>query len=84
MEICNNILSAIKLELISGEARPTRIQAISNLAYDKLVIYLGELEVRRMTTQNPLGITERGRDLLQDYDLIRTFSKKWASSTSMF
>jgi len=73
MEIYNDILSAIKLESISGEARPTRIQASSNLAYDKLTRYLGELEVRKMITQNPLGVTERGHDFLQDYDRIKDF-----------
>jgi predicted transcriptional regulator len=73
MEIYNDILSAIKLELYNGEARPTRIQAKSNLAYDKLTRYLGELEVRNMITQNPLQLTERGRDFLQDYDRIKDF-----------
>jgi predicted transcriptional regulator len=73
MEIYNDILSAIKLELYNGEARPTRIQAKSNLAYDKLTRYLGELEVRNMITQKPLQLTERGRDFLQDYDRIKDF-----------
>ncbi len=64
MEIYNDILSAIKLELISGEARPTRVQSLSNLAYDKLTRYLGEMENKKIITQNPLGITEKGRDFL--------------------
>jgi len=73
LEIYNDILSAINVELINGEARPTRIQSLSNLAYDKLSRYLGELEGRNMITQAPLGITERGRDFLQDYDRIKDF-----------
>jgi predicted transcriptional regulator len=73
MEIYNDILMAIKLELINGEARPTRIQATSNLAYDKLTRYLGEMEGRKMITLNPLGITDRGHDFLQDYDRIKDF-----------
>ena len=73
MEIYNDVLIAIKLELISGEARPTRVQSLSNLAYDKLTRYLSELEDRQMITQNPLGITEKGRDFLQDYDRIKDF-----------
>ena len=44
MEIYNDILSSIKLELTSGEAKPTRVQSRSNLAYDKLARYLDELE----------------------------------------
>lgn len=73
MEIYNDILSAIKVELTNGEAKPTRVQSLSNLAYDKLAKYLNELESKRMIVQNPLGITEKGRDFLQDYDRIRDF-----------
>ena len=73
MEIYNDILSAIKLELTNGEARPTRVQSMSNLAYDKLVRYLNELEGKQMIAQSPLRITEKGHDFLQDYDRIRDF-----------
>jgi predicted transcriptional regulator len=73
MEIYNDILSAIKVELTDGEAKPTRVQSLSNLAYDKLVRYLGELESKEMIVQNPLSITEKGHDFLQDYDRIRDF-----------
>ncbi|HEV2226211.1 MAG TPA: winged helix-turn-helix domain-containing protein [Nitrososphaerales archaeon] len=73
LEIYNDILSAIKLELTDGEAKTTKIQVKSNLAYDKLMRYLGELEGKLMITQNPLMITEKGRDFLQDYDRIRDF-----------
>lgn len=73
MEIYSDILSAIKLELTNGEAKPTRVQTLSNLAYDKLSRYLEELEQRKMIIQDPLQITERGNDFLQDYDRIRGF-----------
>jgi predicted transcriptional regulator len=73
MEICNDILSAIKMELTNDEAKPTRVQSLSNLAYDKLAKYLNELESKKMIVQNPLGITEKGYDFLQDYDRIRDF-----------
>ncbi len=73
MEIYNDVLSAIKLELINGEAKPSRVQSLSNLAYDKLTRYLGEQEGRDMIKQNPLGITEKGRDFLLDYDRIKDF-----------
>lgn len=54
MEIYNDILSAINLELTNGngEAKPTRVQSLSNLAYDKLVRYLNELEVKKMIMQD--------------------------------
>jgi len=48
--------------LINGEAKPTRVQSLSNLAYDKLMRYLAELERKTMITQNPLVITDRGHD----------------------
>jgi predicted transcriptional regulator len=73
MEIYNDILSAINLELTNGEAKPTRVQSLSNLAYDKLVRYLNELEGKKMIIQDPIQITEKGRDFLQDYDRIKGF-----------
>jgi predicted transcriptional regulator len=73
MEIYNDILSAINLELTNDEAKPTRVQTLSNLAYDKLVRYLNELEGKKMIMQDPLQITEKGRDFLQDYDRIKGF-----------
>ncbi len=73
MEIYNAILSAIRAELAEGEAKPTRIQPRSNLAYDKLVRYLGELSEKAMITQEPLGITEKGREFLDDYHRIEGF-----------
>lgn len=73
MEIYNDILSAIRAELPNGGAKPTRIQSLSNLAYDKLARYLKEMEGRKMIVQNPLQITEKGHDFLQDYDRIKDF-----------
>ena len=73
LEIYNDILSSIKIELVEGEAKPTRIQSKSNLAYDKLTRYLGELEGKALITQEPLTLTEKGRDFLQDYDRIKGF-----------
>jgi predicted transcriptional regulator len=73
MEIYNDILCAIKAELTNGEVKPTRVQTLSNLAYDKLIRYLNELECKKMIAQNPLRLTEKGHDFLQDYDRIRDF-----------
>lgn len=73
MEIYNDILTAIKAELTNGEVKPTRVQTMSNLAYDKLIRYLNDLESKRMIVQNPLQLTERGYDFLRDYDRIRDF-----------
>jgi predicted transcriptional regulator len=49
------------------------VQTLCNLAYDKLARYLDELDIRKMITQYPLGVTEKGRDFLQDYDRIKDF-----------
>jgi predicted transcriptional regulator len=73
LEIYNDILSAIELELQSGQAKPTRVQSRSNLAYDKLARYFEELNYKEMITQDPLRITEKGHDFLQDYDRIKSF-----------
>jgi predicted transcriptional regulator len=73
MEIYSDVLNAIARELADGEAKPTRVQALSNLAYDKLARYLDELEGRKMISLDPIRITEKGREFLQDYDRIRDF-----------
>lgn len=54
LEIYNDILSAIRLELMNGEAKPTRVQSHCNLAYDKFTKNLNELESRKVITQDPL------------------------------
>jgi predicted transcriptional regulator len=76
LELYNDILKAIVEEITNddgGVAKPTRVQLRSNLAYDKLARYLDELENKKMILQNPLLITEKGRDFLQDYDRISNF-----------
>ena len=40
LEIYNAILTAIRQELADGEAKTTRIQSKSNMAYEKLTRYL--------------------------------------------
>lgn len=76
MEIYNDILSALKEELYHGEARPTRVQLKGNLAYDRLTRYLSELENLELITNNPLALTQKGRDFLQDYVRIKEFLEK--------
>jgi predicted transcriptional regulator len=74
MEIYNDILRAINnVELANGEAKPTRVQVYSNLAYDKLVKYLNELESREMIVLYPLKVTEKGQDFLKDYERVKDF-----------
>ena len=69
IQIYYDILNGINLESNNGEVvKPTRVQIHSNLSYDKLAKYLNELEMNEMILKNPLRITEKGRDFLQDYD----------------
>ena len=51
------------------------MQIHSNLAYDKLVRYLNELEMKEMILKSPLRMTDKGRDFLQVYDRTRNESK---------
>lgn len=76
MELYNDILKAIMNEITNYDdnvAKPTRVQLRSNLAYDKFVRYLDELESKKMILKTPLLITEKGRDFLQDYDRVSNF-----------
>ena len=73
MEIYNDILNVVANEFTYGQAKPTRVQLYSNLSYDKLVRYLTELENKNLIIKDPLTITEKGRDFLQDYDRIANF-----------
>ena len=76
MELYNDILKAIMNEITNYDdnvAKPTRVQLRSNLAYDKFVRYLDELENKKMILKTPLLITDKGRDFLQDYDRISNF-----------
>ena len=78
MEIYNDVLSAINLELTNGEAKPTRVQTLSNLSYDKLVRYLSELEGKKMIVQDPLQITEKGHIFCKIMIGSGTSSLQWA------
>ncbi len=73
MEIYNDILNAVANEVTDGQAKPTRVKLYSNPSYDKLVRYLTELENKNLIIKDPLTITEKGRDFLQDYDRIANF-----------
>ena len=69
IQIYYDILNGINLESNNGEgAKPTRVQIHSNLSYDKLAKYFNELEMNETILKNPLRVTEKGRDFLQDYD----------------
>ena len=74
MEIYNDILEGIDKELrSSGEVKPTRVQQRCNLAYDKFSRYLGEMAAKELIHREPISITAKGLDFLQDRRRISRF-----------
>ena len=74
MEIYNDILEGIDKELrSSGEVKPTRVQQRCNLAYDKFSRYLGEMAAKELILREPISITAKGLDFLQDHRRISRF-----------
>jgi len=74
MEIYNDILKGIEQELrSSGEVKPTRVQQRCNLAYDKFSRYLGEMAAKDLIVREPISITAKGLDFLQDHKRISRF-----------
>jgi predicted transcriptional regulator len=76
LEIYTAILSAINHELPDGEVKPTRVQFLSNMSYDKVTNYLNELVAKELITKEPITLTDRGKEFLQDYDLVKDFIQK--------
>jgi predicted transcriptional regulator len=76
LEIYYSILRAIKSEAEYGEIRPTRIQFLSNMSYDKINKYFDDLESSKMIRRKPLALTDRGREFLVDYENIHEFLVK--------
>ena len=74
MEIYNDILEGIDKELRSSrEVKPTRVQQRCNLAYDKFSRYLGEMATKGLIHREPISITAKGLDFLQDRRRISRF-----------
>ena len=77
MEIFNDILIAIQKESFYGEVKPTRVQQKCNISYDKFSKYVGELTKRKLITHDsPFSITDKGKQLLEDYGKIKDFLTK--------
>lgn len=73
LQIYFDIMYAIQQEAMNeGGAKPTRIQHLSNMSYDKLSRYLDELQAKEMITRTEtLSLTEKGHQFLRDYDKIK-------------
>lgn len=73
LQIYYDILSAIQEEAMNeGGAKPTKIQHLSNMSYDKLMRYLDELEAKKMINKaDTLSLTEHAREFLKEYEKIK-------------
>lgn len=73
LQIYYDILYAIQQEAMNeGGVKPTRIQHLSNMSYDKLANYLDELEVKQMIKKTDvISLTDRGNEFLRDYEKIK-------------
>jgi predicted transcriptional regulator len=76
LEIYYSILDSIQSEATYGEVKPTRIQFLSNMSYDKINKYFDELESRKMITKQPLALTDKGKEFIADYEKINVFMGK--------
>ena len=72
LQIFYTIICAIDEEtIITGSARPTRIQHHSRLSYDRMMNHFTELEDKGMiqrTTGRVVSITVKGREFVSQYD----------------
>ena len=70
------------LRILYSEAREekivlTRVQLKTNVPFDRLKIYLTELEDLGLIQQEPkLGLTEKGKQYLADYEKVLDFMKR--------
>lgn len=73
LQIYHDILSAIQEEAMNEDgAKPTRIQHLSNMSYDKLMRYLDELDAKKMINKaSTLSLTDQGREFLKQYEKIK-------------
>ena len=65
------ILSAVEQLFINeGNAKPTRVQHLSNMSYDRLKRHLVELDKTGLlsTKDGAVVLTDKGRDFLKNYD----------------
>lgn len=78
LRIYYDILNAIQQEgTYDGGAKPTRVQHLSNLPYDRLTHYLNELESKKMINKSDsLSLTEVGLKFLKDYAELRKLYRK--------
>lgn len=80
LELYYDILFTISQESIRGQVKPTRVQFLANTTYDRLVKYLDVLKLKGLITLNPIALTEKGRQLVTDYERVNHYNKKMGSN----
>jgi len=71
LQLHYEILCAIEENMMHNEAvRPTLVQHVSRLSYDKMLNHFDELEGKRMIYRNRgmIAITSKGREFTKQYN----------------
>ena len=71
LQLYYEILSAVELAITNeGNAKPTRVQHLSNMSYDRLKRHLVELDKTGLLSlkDGTVFLTDKGRDFLRSYD----------------
>ena len=72
LQLFYTIACAIEEEtIITGSARPTRIQHHSRLSYDRMINHFAELEQKGMIRRSAVGfvsITNKGKEFIKQYE----------------
>ena len=77
MELYYAVLHAIQDDSIHNKSvKPTRIQFLVGTSYDKLTLYLDELEEKKLVKLNPIIITEKGKKFIHEYNKINEMTTK--------
>jgi predicted transcriptional regulator len=77
MELYYAVLRAIQDESIHNKSvKPTRIQFLVSTSYDKLTLYLDELEEKKLVKLSPIIITEKGKKFIREYNKINEMTIK--------
>jgi len=79
LQLFYEILCAIEENMMHNEAvRPTLVQHVSRLSYDKMMNHFDELEGKRMIYRNRglISITSKGREFTKQYnDLVNLIER---------
>jgi len=76
LQIYYDILEAINHESKLGKVKPTRVQNLCHMSYDKFSNYLLELERKNMIHNSEIKISVKGKRFLRDYGKINNLIKK--------